>query len=171
MGYLNGTSGGGLSDGDKGDITVGGGGTTLTVDNDSITFAKVQNIATDRILGRDTVGSGDIEELTLGAGLSISGGALNVSVAGANSLTLTLAFGASFTDKAQTVVVGQAWVTANSEIIPQVLTPAGVDPDEMRLLNFKPVISDLVAGVGFTVTLYSEPEAKGNYDVMCVGVG
>lgn len=65
MGYLNGTSGGGLSDGDKGDITVGGGGTTLTVDNDSITFAKVQNIATDRILGRDTVGSGDIEELTL----------------------------------------------------------------------------------------------------------
>lgn len=89
---------------------------------------------------------------------------------GGNSVTATLAFGGSFTDKAQTAVTGQTWVTANSEIIPQVLTPSGVDPDEMRLLDFKAVISDLIAGTGFTVTLYSEPEAKGNYSVMCVGV-
>lgn len=86
------------------------------------------------------------------------------------SLTATLAFGGAFTDKAQTVVTGQTWVAANSEIIPQVLTPSGVDPDEMRLLDFKPTISDLVPGTGFTVTLYSEPEAKGDYSVMCVGV-
>lgn len=87
-----------------------------------------------------------------------------------NSVTTTCAFGGSFTDKAQTVVTGQAWVTTNSEIIAQVLTPSGTDPDEIRLLDFKPVISDLVAGTGFTVTLYSEPEAKGDYDVMCIGV-
>lgn len=92
------------------------------------------------------------------------------AAAGGNSVTTTLAFGASFTDKAQTVVTGQAWVTAASEIIAQVLTPSGTDPDEMRLLNFKPVISDLVAATGFTVTLYSEPEAKGDYSVMCIGV-
>lgn len=89
---------------------------------------------------------------------------------GGNSVTTTLAFGASFTDKAQTVVTGQTWVTTNSEIVAQVLTPSGTDPDEMRLLDLKPVISDLVAGTGFTVTLYSEPEAKGNYSVMCIGV-
>lgn len=89
---------------------------------------------------------------------------------GSNSTTATLAFGGTFTDKAQTVVTGQAWVTANSEIIAQVLTPSGTDPDEMRLLNLKPVISDLVAATGFTVTLYSEPEAKGDYSVMCIGV-
>lgn len=89
---------------------------------------------------------------------------------GGNAVTSTLAFGASFTDKAQTVVTGQAWVTANSEIIAQVLTPSGTDPDEIRLLDFKPVISDLVAGDGFTVTLYSEAEAKGDYSVMCIGV-
>jgi len=40
----------------------------------------------------------------------------------------------------------------------------------MRLLDFKPVVSDLVAGTGFTVTLYSEPEAKGDYDIMCIGI-
>lgn len=93
-----------------------------------------------------------------------------ISGGGGNLVTTTLAFGVSFTDKSQTVFTGEAWVTANSEIIAQVLTPTGVDPDEMRLLDFKPVISDLVAGDGFTVTLYSEPEAKGDYSVMCIGV-
>ena len=79
-------------------------------------------------------------------------------------------FGASFTDKAQTVVTGEAWVTATSNISAQVITPSGVDPDEMYLLDLKPVISERVLGVGFTVTLYSRPEAKGIYEVMCTGV-
>lgn len=87
-----------------------------------------------------------------------------------NSVTVACDFGASFSDKAQTVVTGQAWVAADSEIVASVRTPASVDPDEMYLLDIKPVISDLVAGVGFTVTLYSQPEATGSYDVMCIGI-
>lgn len=39
------TGSGGLSDGDKGDITVGGGGTTLTINNGAITTAKIENSA------------------------------------------------------------------------------------------------------------------------------
>lgn len=89
---------------------------------------------------------------------------------GGNSVSVECVFGPAFTDKAQTVVTGQAWVTANSEIVAQVLTPSGTDPDEMYLLDLKPVISDKVAGVGFTVTLYSQPEAKGSYFAMCIGV-
>jgi hypothetical protein len=55
---------GGVSDGDKGDITVSG-GTTWTIDNDAVTYAKIQNVsATDRLLGRSTAGAGDIEEIT-----------------------------------------------------------------------------------------------------------
>lgn len=87
-----------------------------------------------------------------------------------NSLTVACDFGASFTDKAQTVVTGQTWVTANSEIIVSIKTPSGVDPDEIRLLDIKPIISDLVVGTGFTLTAYSEPEAKGSYDFMCTGI-
>lgn len=37
---------------------------TADIGNDQITFGKTQNIATARILGRNTAGSGDIEELT-----------------------------------------------------------------------------------------------------------
>jgi hypothetical protein len=87
-----------------------------------------------------------------------------------NSVTVACDFGASFTDKAQTVVTGQAWVAADSEIVVSLRTPTGVDPDEMYLLDIKPVISDLVVGVGFTATLYSTPQARGSYDLMCVGI-
>ena len=66
----------GIADGDKGDITVGGGGTTLTIDNDAVTYAKLQNVsATSRILGRASAGAGDVEELTGAQVLSIAGAA------------------------------------------------------------------------------------------------
>lgn len=114
------------------------------------------------ILVKQTITSWQVQN-TLGTTTPSGGG-------GGNSVTATLDFGASFTDKAQTVVTGQSWVTGTSNIVTQVKTPSGTDPDEMRLLNFKSVVSDLVVGDGFTITTYSEPEARGTYDVMCIGV-
>lgn len=55
-----------LSDGDKGDITVGGTGTTLIIEAEAVTFAKMQHIATQRVLGRITALAGDVEEITIG---------------------------------------------------------------------------------------------------------
>lgn len=66
--------GAGLTDSDYGDITVSGTGTVMTIDNDVVTYAKMQNIsATDRLLGRDTAGAGDTEELTVSGGLEFTG--------------------------------------------------------------------------------------------------
>lgn len=56
-------SGGGVSDGDKGDITVSSSGAVWTIDNQVVTLAKIQNIATDRLLGRTTAGNGAPEEI------------------------------------------------------------------------------------------------------------
>ena len=55
----------GLADGDKGDITVSASGATWTIDAGVVTYAKMQDIsATDKLLGRSTAGSGDVEEIT-----------------------------------------------------------------------------------------------------------
>ncbi len=57
-----------LADGDYGDVTASGSGTTITIDNDVVTYAKMQNVsATDKVLGRATSGAGDVEEITLTA--------------------------------------------------------------------------------------------------------
>lgn len=72
-----------LTDGDKGDITVSASGLTWTIDNTAVTFAKIQNIATSRLLGRTTASSGSIEELTVGNGLTLSGGSLAADTASA----------------------------------------------------------------------------------------
>lgn len=76
-----GGGGGGISDGDKGDITVSSTGAVWTVDNDAITYAKMQNVsAASKLLGRGSAaGAGDVQELTLGTNLSMSGTTLNAS--------------------------------------------------------------------------------------------
>lgn len=65
-----------ISDGDKGDITVSGSGSRWTVDNNTITYAKMQDVsATSRILGRKTAAAGDPEECTLSEILDFIGSA------------------------------------------------------------------------------------------------
>src|SRR6266446_10775633 len=46
----------------------------------TITFPDIQNISTNRLLGRSTAGSGVIEQLMIGTGLSLSGGTLSATI-------------------------------------------------------------------------------------------
>jgi len=53
---------------------------TADINNDQVTFGKIQNISTARILGRTTAASGDIEELSAGSGISIASGQIASSI-------------------------------------------------------------------------------------------
>ncbi len=64
---------GGVSDGDKGDITVSGSGATWTIDSAVVTFAKIQNLSAGVVVGREGPGSGVSSEFTITGGLAFNG--------------------------------------------------------------------------------------------------
>ena len=64
-GTLTWTAAGGVTDGDKGDITVSNSGAIWTIDNDVVTLAKLAHMATARVVGRTTAGTGSPELLTI----------------------------------------------------------------------------------------------------------
>lgn len=77
------TASAGVATGDKGDISVTNSGNTWTIDNDVVTYAKMQNVsAASKLLGRGDAGSGDVQEITLGTGLTMSGTTLNAAGGG-----------------------------------------------------------------------------------------
>ena len=99
-------AGGGVSDGDKGDVTVSGSGTTWTVDNDAVTNAKLANMATSTVKGRTTAGTGDPEDLTVAQAQAL----LGVSAWG----TVTLGSDFDLLSTTQTAVTGLAFTPAAS---------------------------------------------------------
>lgn len=116
-------SGGTVGDGDYGDITVSSSGTVYTIDNNVVSYAKMQDVsAASKLLGRGSAaGSGDPQEITLGTGLSMSGTTLNASAAPVNAIasaTVATSQTNTSTSYADLATVGPAvTLTTGTEVI------------------------------------------------------
>ena len=146
-----GGSGGGVSDGDKGSITVSGSGTVWTIDNDAVTYAKIQNVTDARLLGRSAGSSGDVQELTVSAPLALSGGALGLS---GNRGSATVNFGAfPGSSDARTTVTGQTGILSGSRVRAWIEATATTDhsADEHWVETIDVTAGNIVAGTGFTI--------------------
>jgi hypothetical protein len=95
-----------------GDVTGSGTGTVpATVAANAVTFAKMQQIATDRLLGRDSLLTGNAEELTVGGGIEFTGsGGIQTS---------------AFTGNVTKAAGGTALTIANAVVAPAMLTTGG----------------------------------------------
>jgi hypothetical protein len=62
--FVDVAAGGGISDGDKGDVTVSGGGATWTIDAGVVTLAKMADLAQDAFIVRTTASTGVPETAT-----------------------------------------------------------------------------------------------------------
>lgn len=67
-----------------GNVTGSGTGSfAATIANDAVTYAKMQNVsAASKLLGRGDSSSGDVEEITIGSGLTMTGTTLSASGGG-----------------------------------------------------------------------------------------
>jgi len=105
-----GPAGSGVTDGDKGDITVSSSGAVWTIDNEAVTLAKMQHISTAHLLGRHSSGSGDVQQIGIDGGLELQGANLRRA---ALTGDVTASAGSNSTTLANTAVTAGSYTAAN----------------------------------------------------------
>jgi len=156
--------------------------TTAKIANDAVTYDKLQNVSTNnRLLGRATSGAGNVEEITIGTNLSLSGTTLNAdsqkfaSVVFNGAVETTTGVGIVTTSGSQIFTTTNhgfsngdlIWITACASISPSNVNVAlyvtVVDSNTYRLStsqanrNASVYISATGAGTGYLAHWNSNP--------------
>ena len=153
--------GSGLADGDYGDITVSGTGTVMNIDagvvgttelaNDAVTFTKLQNIATNRLLGRYDAGTGDAQEIDVNPSLEVSSGGVILRAALTGDVTATAG--------------SNATTIANNAV-----TTAKIANDAVTLAKLQNAVgANIVLGnIGAAGAIYAELTAANLYTLLAL---
>lgn len=144
-----------------GDVTASAGSNTTTIPSDTVTFAKLQNIATDRLIGRDTAASGDPEEISVGGGLEFTGAggiqrsALTGDVtASAGSGSTTIPSGTVTFAKMQTIATDRLLGrdTAASGAVEEISVGGGLEFTGSTGIQRSALTGDVTASAGSNTT-------------------
>jgi hypothetical protein len=140
-----------LADGDYGDITVSGSGTAMAIDSGAVTYAKIQDVsAASTLLGRGDSGSGDVEEIILGTGLTMTGTTLSAA-AGSGGLTY----------------VGSATVAGAAA---STLTISGLDLNSHKGYFIRIKLKNAVGSVPQVSLYFNADTTASNYDSQVYGI-
>jgi len=149
---------------------------TSDIDDDAVTFDKVQNVSSQILLGRSTAGSGSMEEINLGTGLSLDAGTLSATGGGggggaptdATYITQTPSAGLSDEQALSALATGLVTVTTGTGVLSSLTAPSGaivgtsdtqtlsnkkINPRVVALTSGSTVNTDASTGDLFTLTL------------------
>lgn len=126
--------------------------TTVKVADDNITYPKIQNVsAASRLLGRGSAaGAGDVEELTLSGGLSMSGTVLSSSTFTQKARTIAIMVDGGGAPPATGIIgfyeIPAAGTITGWTIAADVVGSAVVDVWKSTYAGFPPVVGGTIAG-------------------------
>lgn len=139
---------------------------TADIDDNAVTFAKVQDVATARLLGRNTAGAGAVEELTAATVRTILNVADGADVSPVSSVAgRTGAVTLSTSDVSGLGTAAQKNTGASGDAVPLLNQPVDFSNAEVSLSGIPTYADDAAAGAGGLAANRTYKTATGEFRI------